>query len=133
MTLALRRMLTADSGVPTLLTEAEKGSLVASGSQPIHSGAEIAIFDLIEGVQTNTWVSHGTSRKRDSRRGRIYRERRGRGIAADDPELRHQESVTLHLDQLFIHHSPLRAVSSRVSTRHRVTSGDTREDAVIDY
>ena len=61
-------MLTADSGVPTLLTEAEKGSLVTSGSQPIHSGAEIAVFDLIEGVQTNTWVSHGTSRKRDSRR-----------------------------------------------------------------
>lgn len=76
MTLALRRMLTADSGVPKLLTEAGKGSLIASGSQSIHSSTEIAIFYLIEGVQTNSWVSHGTSRKK-YRRSRICRERRG--------------------------------------------------------
>lgn len=55
----------------------------------------------------------------------------GREEGDNDPELRQQESRTFHRDQTSIHHSPLRAVSSRVFTGHRVTSGDTHEDAII--
>ena len=95
-----------------------------------HSGAPIAIFDLMEDTQPNASVTDGPSREKCSKRSKVYKERRRR-VVEDDPELKHQESIILHRGQgLYIPlPSGLYAVGAPQET---VAYGDTSDEAIVD-
>ena len=74
---------------------------------------------------------HRAHLERNRGEGGIRKERGGRRVIADGPELRLQESSIFYLRQAFRHHFPLRAVSIKVSAGNRISPGGTHEDAVI--
>lgn len=74
---------------------------------------------------------HRAHLERNVGEGRICKEKGGRRVIADGPELRLQESSIFYLLQAFRHHFPLRAVSIKVSSGNRTSAGGAHEDAVI--